>query len=102
MDRHDRRRAMRCPSRYSVHVVIDGLQLEAPLRNLSEAGCMLELGAAEVDVGSLCSVVLRPDFPVSGRIAWRLGDAAGIAFHQPVPQGIVRDYALDDWLLRRA
>ncbi len=46
--------------------------------------------------------MLQPEFSASGRIAWQLGGAVGIAFHQLVPIGIVQSYALDDWMLRHA
>jgi hypothetical protein len=84
-----------------VRLTITGVQTKAIMRNLSQAGCMLECSEVEVEIGQFCEIDLRPEFPASGRIAWALGNALGISFHQPVPIGIVRDYALDDWALRR-
>ena len=98
----ERRKSERYPTRDMVRIVIGGVETEAAMRNLSQAGCMVECGEMEVSVGQICELDLHPGFPASGRVAWQLGEAMGISFHQPVPKGIVSGYALDDWHLRRA
>ena len=102
MDSIDRRTEARSPTHDTVAFEVGGQTFDAKMRNLSQSGCMIECSDAEAEIGQFCEIVLRPEFPASGRIAWQLGAALGIAFHQPVPIGIVRNYALDDWMLRRA
>ena len=102
MGLEDRRQAERFPTRDVVRIIIGGVEAEAAMRNLSAAGCMVECSDIEVSVGQICELQLHPGFPASGRVAWQLGEALGISFHQPVPKGIVSGYALDDWHLRRA
>lgn len=102
MEGQDRRQEARYSTSDKVRITIGGIEAEGAMRNLSQAGCMIECGDLEAEVGQMCEIDLRPGFAASGRIAWQLGNALGISFHQPVPKGIVRDYALDDWLLRRA
>lgn len=101
MDSIDRRKEARSPTRDTVAFEVGGQSFDATMRNLSQAGCMIECSEAEAEIGQFCEVMLQPEFPASGRIAWQLGGALGIAFHQPVPIGIVRNYALDDWMFRR-
>ena len=102
MEPIDRRHEARSPTLDAVTFEVGGRSFTATMRNLSQAGCMIECGEVEADIGQFCEIALRPDFPASGRIAWQLGGAFGISFHQPVPVGIVRTYALDNWALRRA
>lgn len=101
MEPIDRRHEARSPTQDTIAFEVGGRSFTATMRNLSQAGCMIECPEIEAEIGQFCEVVLQPDFPCSGRIAWQLGGALGIAFHQPVPVGIVRTYALEDWSLRR-
>ncbi|QZD91023.1 PilZ domain-containing protein [Qipengyuania aurantiaca] len=93
----ERRIAERSSTRESVRIALGAYQLFGTMRNLSQQGCMVESPNAEVEVGDRCDVFLAPDYSVGGRIAWQLGDALGISFVHPVPESLVREFALDDW-----
>ncbi len=75
---------MRSFSRFStdeeVTVVIDGEQDVATLYNLSRGGCMIELANVAVRPGARIEVRLLDEVNAGGRVAWRIGDKAGIEF----------------------
>ena len=93
----ERRIADPSETRESVRIALGAYQLFGTMRNLSQQGCMVESPNADVEVGDGCDVFLAHDYSVSGRIAWQLGEALGISFVHPVPESLVREFALDDW-----
>ncbi len=96
----DRRSAERRTTRGSVRVEIQGHNFFGTMRNLSQAGCMIEAAQLAAKVGARCEVTLLPGYSASGRIAWQLGEAIGISFLMPIPAALVRELALDDWSMR--
>ena len=102
MKSEERRSGPRVATEEGVAIETGGFTGLATIRNLSQAGCMIECAGFEASIGDHCELALYPGFPASGRIVWQLGEAIGISFFQPVPIGIVLEYALDDWRLRRA
>ena len=96
----DRRREGRRPTQQDVRLTVAGHGLRATMRNLSLSGCMVECRDIDASVGTPVEIVLLPGYVASGEIAWQLGDSFGIFFHEPVGAAVVRDFALDDWLLR--
>ena len=70
------------------------------MRNLSLSGCMIECRDLIADVGTPVEVVLLPGYIAQGEVAWQLGESIGIFFLEPISVGVVRHFALDDWMLR--
>ena len=97
----ERRDAERLAARGNIRLEMGGISYLAVIRNLSQTGCMVEAAGLPESVGLRCEVPLMPGYKASGRIAWQLGEAIGISFMMPIPEGLVRDYALDDWTMRR-
>ncbi|WP_083800366.1 PilZ domain-containing protein [Erythrobacter sp. SD-21] len=96
----DRRSRERSDTSETVRVEIGGRDIFGTMRNLSQMGCMVETLYGAADLGERCEVSLIPGYSVSGRIAWQLGRAMGIAFSHPVPLALVQEIALDDWPMR--
>lgn len=72
----------------------------AQMQNLSRKGCLVECSECVFPLGSDVQVGIDADQVVAGRIAWRVGSGMGIEFVEPLPIGVVRATALDDWMLR--
>lgn len=96
----ERRAWQRSATREIVRFELAGLACAGTMRNLSQLGCMIEAVGLSAEIGVRCEVSLLPGYTASGRVAWQLGEAVGISFHQPIPLGLVREFALDDWPLR--
>ena len=96
----DRRRQSRAAASGNVRIVVDGETSWCAIRNLSSSGCMVEAATCPSRVGSDVELVLLPNYRVTGQVAWQLGESTGIFFPQPIPEFLVRHFALDDWLLR--
>lgn len=96
----ERRNEDRRESKESVRFELGGQLHFGTMRNLSQAGCMIESPGIEAEIGARCEIRLIPGYVASGRIAWQLGEAIGISFHLPIPIGLVREYSLDDWPMR--
>ena len=96
----ERRNEDRRDSKESVRFELGGQLHFGTMRNLSQAGCMIESPGIEAEIGARCEIRLIPGYVASGRIAWQLGEAIGISFHLPIPIGLVREYSLDDWPMR--
>ncbi|MBX7528038.1 PilZ domain-containing protein [Qipengyuania vesicularis] len=96
----ERRNEDRRDSKESVRFELCGQLHFGTMRNLSQAGCMIESPGIEAEIGARCEIRLIPGYVASGRIAWQLGEAIGISFHLPIPIGLVREYSLDDWPMR--
>jgi hypothetical protein len=61
---------------------------------------MIECRDLIADVGTPVEVVLLPGYIAQGEVAWQLGESIGIFFLEPISMGVVRHFALDDWMLR--
>ncbi len=96
----DKRREVRKLAAGDVRIAVGGVWCPCAIRNLSSSGCMVEATRLSVAVGATIELVLAPDCVVSGEIAWQLGESIGIFFPEPIPEHLVRHYALDDWMLR--
>ena len=95
-----RRTEERTDTRASVRFDIGGVLRFGTVRNLSRGGCMIESSQIDSEVGTRCAVRLGPSRIVNGRVAWMLGQAMGVTFDLPIPDALVRRYALDDWPCR--
>ena len=96
----DRRSEPRSGTLDDVRITIDGVGLRCAMRNLSPSGCMVECHDVVARVGSPVELVLLPGYVAEGEVAWQLGESLGIFFAEPISRGVVRHYALDDWMLR--
>lgn len=96
----DRRSEPRSGTLDDVRITIDGVGLRCAMRNLSPSGCMVECHDIVARVGSPVELVLLPGYVAEGEVAWQLGESLGIFFAEPIGPGVVRHYALDDWMLR--
>ena len=96
----ERRHSERAVTRGSVRFELRGVSYFGTMRNLSQAGCMIESANLAAEIGERCEVTLLPGYSASGRVAWQLGDAVGISFPIPVPSALVSELALDDWSMR--
>lgn len=96
----ERRESERLTARGSVRLAVGGISYFGTLRNLSQAGCMIESADFPTEIGARCEVYLLPGYAASGRVAWQLGEAVGISFIVTVPNALVRELALDDWSMR--
>ena len=83
------RRSRRSNVLMSATVEFDGTLVNTKLRNLSKEGALVE-GDGLPAIGQ--SVKFRKgDLHLSGNVAWRAGDRAGIAFDQPLePESVLR------------
>jgi hypothetical protein len=95
----DRRDEQRSQTQDNLRVTI-GTGLRCAMRNLSLSGCMIECRDLIADVGTPVEVVLLPGYIAQGEVAWQLGESIGIFFLEPISMGVVRHFALDDWMLR--
>ncbi len=96
----DRRDEQRSQTQDNLRVTIGGTGLRCAMRNLSLSGCMIECRDLIADVGTPVAVVLLPGYIAQGEVAWQLGESIGIFFLEPISMGVVRHFALDDWMLR--
>ena len=96
----ERRNTERLTTHGSVRFELGGIAHFGTMRNLSQAGCMIESPNLATEIGERCEVTLMPGYSISARIAWQLGDAVGITFLRPVPAALVRELGLDDWRMR--
>ena len=96
----DRRSENRNLTQTSVNITVDGVGLRCSMRNLSPSGCMIECLDIVADIGKPVTITLLPGYVAQGQVAWQLGQSIGVFFLEPVPQHVVRHYALDDWMLR--
>lgn len=96
----NRRNERRCGTQDKVHITIDGNGHRCSMRNLSPSGCQLECREIVAERGARVELALLPGLVVHGEVAWQLGESIGIVFPEPLSTGVVRHYALDDWLLR--
>ena len=96
----DRRDEQRSQTQDNLRVTIGGTGLRCAMRNLSPSGCMIECRDLIADVGTPVEVVLLPGYVAQGEVAWQLGESIGIFFLEPISMGVVRHFALDDWMLR--
>jgi hypothetical protein len=96
----DRRDEQRSQTQDNLRVTIGGTGLRCAMRNLSPSGCMIECRDLIADVGTPVEVVLLPGYVAQGEVAWQLGESIGIFFLEPISVGVVRHFALDDWMLR--
>ena len=96
----DRRDEQRSQTQDNLRVTIGGTGLRYAMRNLSPSGCMIECRVLIADVGTPVEVVLLPGYIAQGEVAWQLGESIGIFFLEPISVGVVRHFALDDWMLR--
>ena len=96
----DRRDEQRSQTQDNLRVTIGGTGLRCAMRNLSPSGCMIECRDLIADVGTPVEVVLLPGYIAQGEVAWQLGESIGIFFLEPISMGVVRHFALDDWMLR--
>ncbi|WP_370191001.1 PilZ domain-containing protein [Qipengyuania sp.] len=96
----DRRSEPRSGTLDDVRIMIDGVGLRCAMRNLSPSGCMVECHDIVARVGSPVELILLPGYVAEGEVAWQLGESLGIFFAEPISPGVVRHYALDDWMLR--
>lgn len=96
----DRRSEPRSGTLDDVRITIDGVGLRCAMRNLSPSGCMVECHDIVARVGSPVELVLLPGYVAEGEVAWQLGESLGIFFAEPISPGVMRHYALDDWMLR--
>jgi integral membrane sensor domain MASE1 len=96
----DRRNEQRSQTQDNLRITIGGTGLRCAMRNLSPSGCMVECRDLIADVGTPVEVVLLPGYIAQGEVAWQLGESIGIFFLEPVSMGVVRHFALDDWMLR--
>ncbi|MEH6722690.1 MAG: PilZ domain-containing protein [Qipengyuania sp.] len=95
----DRRNEQRSQTQDNLRVTIGGTGLRCAMRNLSPSGCMIECRDLIADVGTPVEVVLLPGYIAQGEVAWQLGESIGIFFLEPISMGVVRHFALDDWML---
>ena len=96
----DRRDEQRSQTQDNLRITIGGTGLRCAMRNLSPSGCMIECRDLIADVGTPVEVVLLPGYIAQGEVAWQLGESIGIFFLEPISMGVVRHFALDDWMLR--
>ncbi|MBL4719303.1 MAG: PilZ domain-containing protein [Erythrobacter sp.] len=96
----DRRDEQRSQTQDNLRITIGGTGLRCAMRNLSPSGCMIECRDLIADVGTPVEVVLLPGYVAQGEVAWQLGESIGIFFLEPISMGVVRHFALDDWMLR--
>jgi hypothetical protein len=71
------------------------------IRNLSRGGAKIEV-RAPLAVGDSVAIELRGTTLVPGRVAWVAGNAAGIAFAEPVEQDTLLGHASDPRLKQRS
>ena len=83
------RRSRRSNVLMSATVEFDGTQVKTKLRNLSKEGALVE-GEELPAIGQPVKFH-KGDLHLSGHVAWRAGDRAGIAFDQPLdPESVLR------------
>ncbi|QIK96222.1 hypothetical protein G7076_06970 [Sphingomonas sp. HDW15A] len=83
------RRSRRSNVLMSATVEFDGASVKAKLRNLSKEGALVE-GEGLPAIGQLVTF-RKGDLRLSGNVAWRAGNRAGIAFDQPLdPESVLR------------
>ena len=83
------RRSRRSNVLMAATVEIDGTRVETKLRNLSKEGALVE-GKGLPAIGQQVTFA-KGDLRLSGNVAWRAGDRAGIAFDQPLdPESVLR------------
>ena len=97
MERRSERRSLALDD---LRITIGGHGLRCAMRNLSPSGCMVECQDIVAEVGTPVEVVLLPGQVAAGEVAWQLGESIGIFFLEPISMGVVRHFALDDWMLR--
>lgn len=83
-----------------VRITLGGAGLRCAMRNLSPSGCMVECRDIVAGIGTPVEIALLPGYVAQGEVAWQLGESIGIFFLEPISPGVVRHYALDDWMLR--
>jgi hypothetical protein len=77
----------------SATVEFDGASAKAKLRNLSKEGALVE-GDGLPAIGQMVKFH-KGDLHLSGIVAWRAGNRAGIAFDQPLdPDSVLRHVAV--------
>lgn len=96
----DRRSEPRSGTMDDVRITIDGAGMRCAMRNLSPSGCMVECRDIVARIGSPVELALLPGYVAQGEVSWQLGESIGIFFPEPISAGIVRHYALEDWMLR--
>jgi hypothetical protein len=96
----DRRQEERKLTHDDVRISVAGVGLRCAMRNLSPSGCMVECLDLIAEIGSPVELALLPGYVARGEVAWQLGESIGIFFLEPISPNIVRQYALDDWMLR--
>ena len=97
MERRSERRSLALDD---LRITIGGVGLRCSMRNLSPSGCMVECHDIVAEVGTPAEVALLPGHVALGEVAWQLGESIGIFFLEPISMGVVRHFALDDWMLR--
>ncbi|MEZ5680695.1 MAG: PilZ domain-containing protein [Erythrobacter sp.] len=95
----ERRQESRKTTQDTVRVNLGGRSLRCRMLNLSASGCMIECDDAITEVGAHFEVLLGPGVMAQGRVAWQLGESVGVLFHAPIPETIVREYAIEGWPL---
>lgn len=96
----ERRSEVRNRTLDDVRITLGGVGLRCAMRNLSPSGCMVECHDIIAGIGTPVEIALLPGYVAQGEVAWQLGESIGIFFLEPISPGVVRHYALDDWMLR--
>jgi hypothetical protein len=96
----ERRKNPRSATRATVAVTVGGATASCEMRNLAQSGCMIACDRMLADVGMPVTIALTRGLTVQGEIAWQMGESVGVFFLEPIPLAVVREFALDDWMLK--
>lgn len=78
------RRSRRSNVLLAASIETSGAVTPVKLRNLSTEGALIEADGLPLEGTEV--VFRRNDLSVNSRVAWVLGNQAGVAFHRPIPQ----------------
>jgi hypothetical protein len=76
------RRSRRAPVLLAATLEVDGLRMQAKLRNLSEEGALIESDSLPEEGASV--LFERGELRVKGRVVWVESRYAGVAFNRPI------------------
>ena len=91
---------MRAFNRFKTDEMIDcavsGKSGKVALYNLSSGGCMIESRSKLLKQGATVALTMRERIEVDGKVAWRIGNNAGIRFDQKLHPKVVEQFGYDD------
>lgn len=95
---NEQRRIDRQNTAAPIEYEIDGRACPAHMTDMSRSGCRAVLAGPVPDVGGQLRIRLLEGVELPGRIAWRDGVVAGIAFDRPLIEAVVRYFRLPVYL----